>query len=174
MVLGEPVPKGRPRITTRGGRPRAYTPPATAKYEKLVAETAERARVAYAAENGKLWPMMAERYQVEIQIGFTRNRPDADNVFKSIVDGSIGVLWKDDALVGGLFRPAFVVAKGREGVRVSVTAIEDDAFFTPDEVRADFELEILSLVREVTDARSPRSRSTAIDALVERARKGDP
>ena len=35
-VPGVPVAKGRPRVTIRGGRPRAYTPEKTEKYENLV------------------------------------------------------------------------------------------------------------------------------------------
>lgn len=35
-IPGEPVAKGRPKFTTRGGFARAYTPKNTADYEKLV------------------------------------------------------------------------------------------------------------------------------------------
>ena len=106
-VPGIPVGKGRPRMTVRGGHPRAYTPEKTARYENLI-------RTAFVDEYPDAVPLDVP---VKVFIGaefpipkswskkkkasatYVTKKPDIDNIIKSVFDGLNGVAWTDDALV---------------------------------------------------------------------------
>ena len=111
VVPGNPVGKGRPRITTRGGKPRSYTPAKTRSYEETVAHYARRAMrgldpffgactlsvVAY-MPIPRSWPITkrgrASRNEMPC-IG----RIDGDNILKAIGDACNAIVWRDDAQV---------------------------------------------------------------------------
>ena len=131
FVPGPPTAKARPRVTTIHGRPRLYTPAATARYEQRVA------LAGYAAMAGR--PLLAGALSVAIEVRLTvpaswsgkrqhraiageirpTSRPDASNYVKSVEDGLNGVVWRDDAQVVDLR----VTKRYHEapGVLVSVT-----------------------------------------------------
>lgn len=110
-VPGIPVAKGRPRVTIRGGRPRAYTPEKTEKYENLV-------RLAFIEKYGEAVPASGP-ITIEIDAffpipkSFSKNKrqrallglvqkttkPDLDNVQKAILDGLNGVAFADDSQI---------------------------------------------------------------------------
>jgi Holliday junction resolvase RusA-like endonuclease len=110
-VPGDPVGKGRPRATARGGFARMYTPAATSSYEAKVATFALQVKP-------EGWPMDCA-YNVTIEASFTIpnswsqkkraaligsqccKKPDWDNIGKIVSDSLNGVLWKDDAQVIG-------------------------------------------------------------------------
>jgi len=113
-VPGDPVPKGRPRVTTLGGFARTYTPKKTRDYEDRI-----RAAGKDAVGGDALWPTKRpiildiyahfevprtwpnwkiEGAAVDGWIYHT-TRPDIDNVVKAVMDGLNGVLWDDDAQV---------------------------------------------------------------------------
>ena len=94
IVPGPPIPKARARVVaSAGGKAHAFTPAATARYEKTVATYALRARLAHAGP----WPLDA-RYRVELW-SYRRREADLDNIIKSALDACNGVLWTDDAQV---------------------------------------------------------------------------
>lgn len=106
-VPGKPVGKARPRVTTRGGHARAYTPERTKEFE-------DRVRQAYIEKYG--YTKMAGTLKVDIIAFFEppvstpkKNRwsmingfipyykkPDIDNVIKSVMDALNGVAYYDD------------------------------------------------------------------------------
>jgi len=110
-IPGEPVAKGRPRITLAGGRAHAYTPAKTAAYEQLVA--------VYAAAAMKNAPLM--EHPVRLHLGIyckvpgswpKKKRADAlagivrptsggdlDNMVKALADGMNGIVWVDDSQI---------------------------------------------------------------------------
>ena len=110
-VPGEPVGKGRPRVTVRGGRPAMYTPEKTASYEQLV-----RAEAVRAMRGGELLAGPVELV-LEIYAGIPASyskkkreaardghivptkKPDIDNVIKAVCDAFNGVVWVDDVQV---------------------------------------------------------------------------
>lgn len=113
-IPGQPVAKGRPRISTRGGFARAYTPKKTVNYE---------ARVALAARDAMEGaPPTLEPVSVSIAIGLPIpqswskkkqalaranalrpcSRPDIDNYIKAVFDGGNEIIWKDDSQVVSL------------------------------------------------------------------------
>lgn len=98
-IPGEPVAKGRPRSSVRGGRVHTYTPARTANWEQM-------AKLELRAEWGGNTPLDCP-VEVEIVAVFPRpkamqwkrrptpmvpkaNGPDADNVAKAVLDAMQG------------------------------------------------------------------------------------
>lgn len=102
IIPGRPVPKGRPRLGVRGRKAVIYTPAETRAYEEAVGWAGRIAgmepiigpvRVRYEVyadcavveiEQVQQWPKERGRYG------------DLDNYSKSIMDGLIGIAYKDD------------------------------------------------------------------------------
>ena len=112
-IPGDPVAKGRPRITTRGGHARAYTPKKTAawaEHARLSARAAMKGRKPFTGaihvtieavfDPPKSWPKWKREAAYN---GDLRHvvKPDVDNLAKQI-DAFNGVLWVDDAQIDGL------------------------------------------------------------------------
>lgn len=136
-VPGVPVAKGRPRVTIRGGRPRAYTPEKTEKYENLVRlafreefPDAEPAAGPIILEFRAYFPVpksfSKKKKQLALQGVLQKTtKPDLDNIQKAIQDGLNGVAFADDSQI---FR--YVATKNySETPRVDIKIIEweDDA-----------------------------------------------
>lgn len=137
-VDGPPVPQPRPRISTWGGRGRAYTPKdhPVGPYRQAVA-----IRAALAAKAAR-WEQATGPVEVEITCQFQRPpshatkaggvrttapafppRADVDNLAKAVLDAvsDSGVVWDDDDQVVRL-----VVSKGyaqRAGVVVTIRRV---------------------------------------------------
>jgi len=114
-VPGAPVGKGRPKVSSSGGKfARMYTPEKTASYETLVALAAQQAMEGRPLLSGPVNVRMAillpvpaswsKRKQAAALAGlvYPTKKPDADNVVKAIFDGINGVVWNDDVQVCGL------------------------------------------------------------------------
>lgn len=113
-VSGVPVAKGRPRLSTRGGFARAYTPAKTRNYEDAIRIEAA------AAMDGRqpveepcsvsviaFVPMpqsMSQKKREQAISGDLRpvTRPDLDNYAKAALDACNGILYRDDSLVTDL------------------------------------------------------------------------
>ena len=113
-VPGAPIGKGRPRITTRGGSPRAFTPAKTVAYEGLIALAGEQVMAGRAPLEGpvaiaaiatfavpKSWSKRAREAALAGFVAHT-GRPDLDNIAKAIGDGLNGIAWADDSQVARL------------------------------------------------------------------------
>lgn len=113
-VPGLPVPKGRPRLTTRGGIARAYTPEKTRSYESAIRAAAADAMdgrdvvdQAVAITVTAFLPMpkrlnKADRALAIDGLIMPTARPDADNYAKAALDACNAILFKDDAQVTDL------------------------------------------------------------------------
>jgi Holliday junction resolvase RusA-like endonuclease len=115
VVPGEPCAKGRPRFTTVHGRPRAYTPGKTVRYEDTVRS------FGWEAWQGR--PLIDEPIFLQVRVyravpaswsnkkkqaaiaGAVRptSRPDFDNYSKIVCDALNGVVFTDDALIVDAF-----------------------------------------------------------------------
>lgn len=109
-IPGKPFGKQRPRVVSRGGFARAYTPKETVNYENLV-------KISYNVENGskklnntieaelkayypipksvskKLYAEMeTETYPVD-------KKPDCDNIAKAILDSLNNIAYNDDSQI---------------------------------------------------------------------------
>lgn len=111
IIEGIPVAKGRPRLTTRNGFARAYTPDKTRRFETVVADEARTA----------IGPIDPYAGAVELEAHFTipipkswrksdkaaalagtlfpASKPDIDNYLKAIADGMNGVVYCDDCQI---------------------------------------------------------------------------
>jgi len=110
-VPGQPIAKGRPKFSTRGGFAKAYTPAKTVNYENLVRYAAAEAMQGAAPIPGPVhlwihiglqipasWSKKRRGLAAEQMIAATK-KPDADNVLKAVKDAINGVVFIDDAQV---------------------------------------------------------------------------
>jgi len=135
-IPGTPIPKGRPKLTTRGGIARAYTPAKTRAFEDAI-------RCEAAAAMGQRAPLdeavsmvvtayvappksMSKKRRQEALDGVLKpiTRPDADNYAKAALDGCNAILFRDDSLVTDLI----VRKRYSERPRLTIT-IETEAYF---------------------------------------------
>jgi len=88
FVCGNPIPKGRPRVTRRG----TYTPPRTAAWEQEIAIAFKAKYPGFEAWEGP----------IDIDLVFVREdrrRCDLDNLTKAVLDALNGLAWKDDTQI---------------------------------------------------------------------------
>lgn len=105
-VMGQPVPKARPRITIRGGHAHAYTPTSTKVYETAIAAVA-RVNISEPLDGPVQVDIMAVMQRPQRLMrkkdpaGFMWciNRPDLDNLYKSVNDSLNGIAYHDDSQV---------------------------------------------------------------------------
>lgn len=108
VIPGEPVAKGRPRVTSRGI---AYTPAKTKNYETLVKELYWAQYAGFGLMQGPLKLSVRAYFQIPksaskkrriaMQEGKERplKRPDVDNVIKAIADSLNGIAYGDDSQI---------------------------------------------------------------------------
>lgn len=110
-IPGIPTGKGRPRVTTRGGFARAYTPKKTAEYEEKVKLSynkiwgnSYKMDTAIGADITAVFPIpksirKSDRIRMETGSEFHTKKPDTDNVTKSVLDALNNIAYTDDSLV---------------------------------------------------------------------------
>ena len=110
-VYGHPVPKGRPRFSTRGKFPVAFTPEKTKTYETEVGMMAKAAMGASEVLEGALEAFIYVTFPVPASYSKKRTeaclsdvekhtkKPDLDNVVKICLDGMNGIVFKDDSQI---------------------------------------------------------------------------
>jgi Holliday junction resolvase RusA-like endonuclease len=110
-VYGHPVAKGRPRFSTKGKFPVAYTPEKTKTYESEVGMMAKVAMGASEALEGALEAFIYVTFPVPPSYSKKRTeaclsdvekhtkKPDLDNVVKICLDGMNGIVFKDDSQI---------------------------------------------------------------------------
>lgn len=104
-VPGLPQGKGRPRISTRGGHARAFTPQKTVAYEGLIALAAEKVMGGKPLLEGALEIVVVATFPIpdswskkrKATARFHTSKPDADNIIKAVGDGLNSIIWKDDS-----------------------------------------------------------------------------
>jgi Holliday junction resolvase RusA-like endonuclease len=113
-IPGPPVPKGRPRYSSKTGK--FYTPQRTVDHELLVAQCAMAAGLKL--EKGK-------KYVIEITYYLSAYRGDCTNLNKAIEDGLNGFAkfdgWDDRQIVGQLIRQVAVADASEERAVVTIT-----------------------------------------------------
>ena len=113
IVPGQPVAKGRARMSTRGGFIRSYTPEKTRKYEAQVSHYATQAmrqsgceifegpvsvHVQAAMAIPESWSKK-KRESAQQLIIWPISRPDLDNIIKAALDGINEIVFADDSQV---------------------------------------------------------------------------
>jgi len=114
-VYGEPVPKGRPRFSTRGKFPVAYTPEKTKSYEFEVGMMALAAMGGSKPLEGALEafiyvtfavPESYSKKRLEACLSGTEKhikKPDLDNVIKSVIDGMDKIVFDNDSQITSIY-----------------------------------------------------------------------
>jgi Holliday junction resolvase RusA-like endonuclease len=110
-VYGHPVAKGRPRFSTRGKFPVAYTPEKTKTYETEVGMMAKVAMGASEALEGALEAFIYVTFPIPTSYSKKRTeaclndlekhtkRPDLDNVIKAVIDGMDKIVFFNDSQI---------------------------------------------------------------------------
>ena len=116
---GEPVGKGRPRVTARSGKfAHAYTPKKTKEFEEAI-------RFEFIASNCESMPVYAKGKALKVTMVFAfgvpksyskkkrdaclrgdiqhTKKPDADNVAKAVADALEGYAYESDAQITVMF-----------------------------------------------------------------------
>jgi Holliday junction resolvase RusA-like endonuclease len=113
-VYGTPTPKGRPRFSTRGKFPVAFTPEKTKTYETEVGMMAKAAMGASEPLEGALEAFIYVTFPVPASYSKKRTeaclsdvekhtkKPDLDNVVKICLDGMNGIVYRDDSQITSL------------------------------------------------------------------------
>lgn len=123
-VVGECVPKGRPKFSTNGRFVKTYTPEKTANYENLV-----KVSCLEALKNSDIEPFMDKSIALGVIIRINKQvpssvskkkregmlngnirpttKPDLDNCVKSILDALNGVAYLDDSQVTSVYVSKF-------------------------------------------------------------------
>ncbi len=93
-VIGDPVPKARPRVVRQHGRSITYTPARSQAYVLLV-QSAARAVDCFAIPDSA--PLrISMRF---VQRRNSTSRPDLNNLVANILDALNGIWYRDDAQV---------------------------------------------------------------------------
>lgn len=137
IVHGDPVGKGRPRITTRGGFVRAYSPDKTRDYECMVADLAHREMM----NHGLLPTYDAVKVEIEAHFAIPKSyskkkheqaikdeikpmvKPDIDNVVKAVLDAMNKTVYIDDKQVVELVARKFYTEEKEGFIRIEVSVI---------------------------------------------------
>ena len=125
-VVGQPVPKARPRVVTKGKRRFAYTPKKVKEWEAHVKEEARRH-----FERPFDWPVVVSlifympRPKSRRLDFWVPTTPDLDNLEKSVLDALNGVAYTDDRLVVAKSSSKRYVKGGETRVNITVTSIKD-------------------------------------------------
>ena len=110
-VYGEPVAKGRPRFSTRGKFPVAYTPEKTKAYEFEVGMMALNAMGGSKPLEGALEAFIYVTFAVPESYSKKRTeaclsgqekhtkKPDLDNVVKCVIDGMDKIVFDNDSQI---------------------------------------------------------------------------
>lgn len=133
VVPGKPVPQGRPKFTTKPFI-RAYDPPKSAAYKKLVATYAMLNKPKNLLEGelavhidifkGSLKSFSKKKaHLAETRVLRPITKPDADNYAKGPLDALKGIIWKDDGQVVELMARKFYSADPR--IEITVRTLDE-------------------------------------------------
>lgn len=137
---GDPVPKGRPRFVSRGGKAEAYTPNKTRSYERTLGWAARAVMGARPLLTGPLsmsvvvylstpasWSRARRRRAIAGEIAPYR-KPDLDNFVKCVIDSLNCVVYCDDAQIVFLTASKRYSDRPRVWVEVSTIANKENNY----------------------------------------------
>ena len=101
-VLGEPIAKGRPKVTIKGGFPTIYTPKETRAAELAFQKQALPFKPSSPLEGAlrvsiRFYKKKPKSYAKSV-VHWTK-KPDIDNMIKLVLDSMNKIFFKDDAQV---------------------------------------------------------------------------
>ena len=132
-VPGEPVPQGRPKFTTKPFV-RAYDPPESAAYKKLVARYAMQHKPGQLLDGPlevkilifkPILKSFSKKKVAQAEALLLRpiTKPDADNYAKGPMDALKDIIWKDDGQVVDLVARKFYSSNPR--IEITVRTLDD-------------------------------------------------
>lgn len=135
FIPGVPVAQGRPRFTTRNGKPRAIDP-ARSRGWKIMAGHLMKIAMGSPPLHGPIelrmeatWPLPASQQRKRSVPSKTRrvSRPDLENVLKCWMDAATGIVYRDDSQVVRVIAEKWTAGQGDlVGVRVEVRELRGE------------------------------------------------
>ena len=125
-VMGQPVPKARPRTVRKGGRTWSYTPKKVTKWEDVVRE--EATKFFDEPFNGPVALMLAfflKRPKSRRKENYVVTTPDLDNLEKAFLDGLNEVAYMDDKQVVVKNAVKRYIVSGEPRVEVTVVPLRN-------------------------------------------------
>lgn len=127
-IPGQLIGKGRPKFTTAGGFPRAYTPAKTASAEAMVRSFGAEAMGAQPLFEGPLSLTVTIYKQHpaswskrrKLSSFFVSGKPDCSNICKMLEDGLNGITWHDDSQIA-IIHFARYYSAGPEHADIEIT-----------------------------------------------------
>jgi Holliday junction resolvase RusA-like endonuclease len=125
-VEGNPVPKSRPRVVTKGKRRFAFIPKKVKEWESLVSEEAKKH-----FESPFAWPVIVtmtfymprpKSRRLDYWVSTT---PDLDNLEKSVLDALNEIAYNDDRLVVAKSASKKYTNGNKPRVEIIVTSIQN-------------------------------------------------
>ena len=103
QIIGQPVAKGRPRVSMRGQYPHAYTPKKTAQWEEFVRFQSLQYKPPGLPPTCPIemsltfW--MPRPKSLPKRVWYHVKRPDVDNLIKSVMDALEGIFYANDSQI---------------------------------------------------------------------------
>ena len=133
-VEGEPVAKGRPRMTRSG---HAYTPKRTERAEAAIrkawieeygvdpVDVPVAVKIRFKYPTPKSWPMW-KREQAGIYSLPKMSKPDIDNLVKTVMDALNGIAYKDDAQIYQIRATKEYTLESKASTYITISAINSE------------------------------------------------
>jgi len=113
LINVTPVGKGRPRVSSRGGFARMYTPKKTSDFETLVRNQVIKTMtdnnwqmfgedIPLIVELYLYFPMsksLSKKKKIDLKNKYHTKKPDVDNVIKAVLDACNEVVYYDDSQI---------------------------------------------------------------------------
>lgn len=133
IVPGDPKPQGRPKFTTKPFI-RAYDPPESAAYKRLVAHYAVQQKPTHLLEGQlsvhiDIYKQTLKSFSkkkadlAEAKILRPTTKPDVDNYAKGPLDACKGIIWKDDGQIVDLIARKYYSSDPR--IEITVTTLDE-------------------------------------------------
>jgi Holliday junction resolvase RusA-like endonuclease len=125
-VIGDPVPKARPRTVRKGGRTWSYTPKKVTKWEDAVREEAEKFfDEPFNGPVALILTFFLNRPKSRRKENYVVTTPDLDNLEKAFLDGLNEVAYMDDKQVVVKNAVKRYIVSGEPRVEVTVVPLRN-------------------------------------------------
>lgn len=139
VIRESPIAQGRPRISTRGGFARAYDPPKSREWKKVVEryarEAIDKSELQFPLKGPlAVWmrfvmplPKSAHRKRNPIPERWSIKKPDVDNLYKGVADAMEKIVYENDSQIAYLNIEKKIAKQGTEpSVLIEIRTLDEE------------------------------------------------